>query len=126
VDGFTNPVFAAVRAAIAEAGGVCGELRGQAWLEAVSAQCTPQSRPLVSELAVEPLELPQRNTDEARYVASVIAGVRLSLVESQVAELKARLQRTNPVEDAEAYHQLFGDLVPLEQYRKALREQAAR
>jgi DNA primase len=126
VEGFTNPVFAAVRSAIAKAGGVCGELRGQAWLEAVASHCTPQSRPLVSELAVEPLELPQRNIDEARYVASVIAGVRLSLVESQVAELKARLQRTNPVEDPEAYHQLFGDLVPLEQYRKALREQAAR
>jgi DNA primase len=43
-----------------------------------------------------------------------------------VAELKSRLQRTNPLEEAEAYHQLFGDLVPLEQYRIALREKAAR
>jgi DNA primase len=50
----------------------------------------------------------------------------LALVEAQVAELKARLQRTNPVEEPDAYHQLFGDLVPLEQYRIALREQAAR
>jgi DNA primase len=75
---------------------------------------------------VEPLELPRKNTEEARYVSSVIAGVRLVLVEAQVAELKARLQRTNPMEEADAYHQLFGDLVPLEQYRIALREKALR
>jgi DNA primase len=28
------------------------------------------------------------------------------------------------MEDADAYHQLFGDLVPLEQYRIALRDKA--
>ena len=55
-------------------------------------------------------------------MASVVAGVRLALVEAQVAELKSRLQRTNPVEEPDAYHQLFGDLVPLEQYKIALRD----
>jgi DNA primase len=125
-DGFTHPAFAAIRSAIEEAGGVCGELRGQAWLEAVLAHCTSQARPLVTELAVEPMELPQKNFDEARYVSSVLAGVRLALVEAEIAELKSRLQRINPIEDPEASHQLFGDLVPLEQYRIALREQAFR
>ena len=123
---FTHPAFAAVHRAIQAAGGVCGGREGQAWVEAVRAEGSGETRSLVTELAVEPLELPRRNTEEARYVASVIAGVRLALVEAQVAELKARLQRTNPMEDAEAYHQLFGDLVPLEQYRIALREKAAR
>jgi DNA primase len=123
---FTHPAFAAVHLAIQAAGGVCGGREGQAWVEAVRAEGSGETRSLVTELAVEPLELPRRNTEEARYVASVIAGVRLALVEAQVAELKARLQRTNPMEDAEAYHQLFGDLVPLEQYRIALREKAAR
>ena len=111
-----------------------GGLGGPAWLEAVLAQGNSEIRPLVTELAVEPLELPRRtgrggervDTEEARYVTSIIAGVRLALVEAQVAELKARLQRTNPVEEEEAYHQLFGDLVPLEQYRIALRNKAAR
>jgi DNA primase len=123
---FVHPVFAAVHRAVQAAGGVCSGREGHAWLEAVLAECSQEARPLVTELAVEPLELPRRNTDEARYVGSVIAGVRLALVEAQVAELKARLQRTNPVEEPDAYHQLFGDLVPLEQYRIALREQAAR
>ncbi len=123
---FAHPVFAAVHHAVQAAGGVCGGREGHTWLEAVLAECPQEARSLVTELAVEPLELPRRNTDEARYVGSVIAGVRLALVEAQVAELKARLQRTNPVEETDAYHQLFGDLVPLEQYRIALREQAAR
>jgi DNA primase len=123
---FAHPAFAAVHRAVQAAGGVCSGREGHAWLEAVLAECPTEARPLVTELAVEPLELPRRNTDEVRYVGGVIAGVRLALVEGQVAELKARLQRTNPVEEPEAYHRLFGDLVPLEQYRIALREKAAR
>jgi DNA primase len=122
---FTHPAFAAVHRAVAAAGGACAGLTGQAWLEAVRVGCGPDERGLVTALAVEPLELPQRNPDEARYVASVVAGVRLALVEAQVAAMKSRLQRTNPVADADAYHQLFGDLVPLEQYARALREQTA-
>jgi DNA primase len=121
---FTHPALAGVHRAVRLAGGVCVGLQGPAWLDAVLAHCGPDARGLVSELAVEPLKLPRRNTEEARYVASVVAGVRLALVEAQVAELKARLQRTNPMEEADAYHQLFGDLVPLEQYRIALRDRA--
>ena len=131
---FTHPAFAGVHRAVAAAGGVCGGTSGQAWIEAVGAEVAPEFRGLVHELAVEPMQLPRKSaragnsgnglTDEARYVSSVVAGVRLALVESQIAELKARLQRTNPVDEADAYHQLFGDLVPLEQYRIALRDKA--
>ncbi|MBA3905293.1 MAG: DNA primase [Pseudonocardiales bacterium] len=128
---FTHPALQAMHRAVQAAGGVGAGLSGQPWVEAVSAGCTSDVRPLVSELAVEPMDLPRRShsrseSDEARYVASIVAGVRLALVEAQVAELKARLQRTNPVEEPDAYHQLFGDLVPLEQYKIALRELAAR
>jgi DNA primase len=123
---FTHPAFALVHRAVQAAGGVCGGRDGSAWLDAVRAEANEETRKLVSELAVEPLELPRRNVEEARYLGSVIAGVRLALVEAQVAELKSRLQRTNPMEEADAYHQIFGDLVPLEQYRIALREKALR
>ncbi|WP_433275083.1 DNA primase [Pseudonocardia xinjiangensis] len=121
---FTHPAFALVHRAVQAAGGVCSGRTGQVWLEAVLAECTPETRSLVTELAVEPLQLPRRNPEEARYVGSIIAGVRLALVEAQVAELKSRLQRINPVEELDAYMQAFGDLVPLEQYGKALRERA--
>jgi DNA primase len=121
---FSHPAFAGVHRAIRAAGGVCAGLDGQAWLEAVAGQCAPDVRRLVSELAVEPLELPRKNPDEARYVGGVVSGVRLRLVEAQIAEIKSRLQRMTPEQDAD-YFTLFGDLVPLEQYGKALREQAA-
>lgn len=122
---FTHPAFASLHIAITKAGGVCAGIEGGAWVEAVGAECTPEERKLLSELAVEPLELPRKLGDEVRYVASVLAGVKLALVEAQIAEVKSRLQRTNPTEDPELYHELFGDLVPLEQYKIALREQAS-
>ena len=43
----------------------------------------------------------------------------------KVAEVKSRLQRLSPVDDAEEYRILFGDLIALEEYHKALLEQAA-
>jgi DNA primase len=122
---FTHPAFAAVHIAVQKAGGVCAGVEGPAWIEAVGVECGPEERKLVSELAVEPLELPRKLGDEARYVSSVLAGVKLALVEAQIAEVKSRLQRTNPAEDPELYNELFGDLVPLEQYKIALREQAS-
>ena len=122
---FTHPVFAQVHRAVQKAGGVCAGVEGPAWIEAVTVECGPEERALVSELAVEPLELPRKLGDEARYVGSVLAGVKLALVEAQIAEVKSRLQRTNPAEDEKLYNELFGDLVPLEQYKIALREQAS-
>jgi DNA primase len=121
---FTHPVYVQVHRAVQAAGGVCGGREGPAWLDAVLGQCSQEVRGLVAELAVEPLELPQKNTEEVRYVASIVSGVRLAMVDEQIAEIKSRLQRTNPVDDADAYLELFGDLVPLEQYRIALREKA--
>ncbi len=123
---FTHPAFVAVHHAIVAAGGVCAATEAHAWLEAVIEETTTDEiRGLISELAVEDLELPRRNTDEARYVGGLLAGVRMSLVDRQITEIKSRLQRTNFETDPETYNDLFGDLVPLEQYRIALREQAA-
>ena len=40
----------------------------------------------------------------------------------RIAEVKSRLQRTNPVEQATEYNRMFGELVALEQHRRTLRE----
>ena len=40
----------------------------------------------------------------------------------RIAELKSRLQRTNPVEHAAEYNRMFGELVALEQHRRQLRD----
>ena len=41
-----------------------------------------------------------------------------------IADLKSKLQRTNPVERAEEYNRMFGELVALESHRRTLRERA--
>ncbi|GAA5167308.1 DNA primase [Pseudonocardia eucalypti] len=120
---FTHPSYLAAHQGLRKAGGTATGLTGTDLLEAVASECPSTLRSLLTELAVEPLDLPKRNSGEARYVGSVLAGVRLALVEKQIAEIKSQLQRTNPVEQPDEYHALFGDLVPLEQYKIALRNQ---
>ncbi|MGI8800480.1 MAG: DNA primase [Pseudonocardia sp.] len=123
-ESFTHPAYRAIRLAVAAAGGACGGLSGPDWLDAVTAECPEPLHSLVTELAVEPLWLPRKLPDEARYVGAVIAGVRLARVEAQVAELKSKLQRMSPVDQADDYFALAGDLIPLEEYKIALREKA--
>ncbi len=54
----------------------------------------------------------------------MLASLRLPLLDEEIANIKSRLQRMNPDTDGDEYFQLFGDLVPLEEYAKALREKA--
>ena len=42
----------------------------------------------------------------------------------RIADLKSRLQRTNPVDHPTDYNRMFGELVALEQHRRTLRDRA--
>jgi DNA primase len=122
-DAFVHPAYVGVHRAILKAGGTSSGLTGPALLEAAAAHAEdPTVTSLLSELAVEPLR--STGQSDVRYVSSVLAAVQENLVGRQIGELKSRLQRLSPVDAAEDYRALFGDLVALEQYRKALREQA--
>ncbi|MFB9727188.1 DNA primase [Haloechinothrix salitolerans] len=122
-EAFTHPAYVAVHRAIQAAGGTASGLAGPALLDAATQQAKPGTVQMVlSELAVEPLHA--RGEVDADYVATELAVVQESLVGRQIAEVKSKLQRVSPVEDGDEYRRLFGDLVALEQYRKALREQA--
>jgi DNA primase len=122
-EAFSNQAYRGVHAAVLAAGGASCGLSGQKFVEAVGEHCEDAARSLLTELAVEPLQTP-RDPDE-RYVSSVLARLQESLVARQIAELKSKLQRMSPSESAEEYRALFGDLVALEQYHKALGEQSA-
>ncbi|HKS45993.1 MAG TPA: DNA primase [Amycolatopsis sp.] len=122
-EAFTDPAYVAVHRAILKAGGVSSGLSGPALIDAASPHA-PQGtvRMLLSELAVEPLRA--KGEADVRYIGSMLAAVQENLVGRQIAEIKSKLQRLSPVEGPEEYKALFGDLVALEEYRKALREQA--
>jgi DNA primase len=121
-EAFTHPSYAQVHAAVLAAGGTAAGLSGPEWIEAVAAHCATRS--LVTELAVETLRATGSAEDDARYIGSLLAHLQATVVGRQVGEIKSRLQRISPVDDADSYHHLFGDLVALEQYYRALREQA--
>ena len=55
----------------------------------------------------------------------VLARVGELAVSRQIAAVKARLQRMNPIEEQAAYNRMFGDLVALETRRRALIDRAA-
>ncbi|UJW32180.1 DNA primase [Saccharothrix sp. AJ9571] len=122
-EAFTHPAYSAIRKGIREAGGASGGMAGPALLEATAQHC-PQGmvRRVLSELSVEPLRA--RGEVDARYVSSVLAAMQENLVGRQIQEIKSKLTRLSPVEAPDDYRALFGDLVALEQYRKALREQS--
>jgi DNA primase len=122
-DAFTHPGYLAVHRAVLAAGGTSCGLSGPSFVDAVAQRCQHDVvRSVVTELAVEPLQA--KREPDSRYVAGVLARLQENLVSRQIADLKSRLQRMSPLDEADEYHSLFGDLVALEQYRKALLEQA--
>ena len=122
-DAFTHSAYAQVHAAVLAAGGTAAGRSGPEWIDAVAVHC-PQ-RSLVTELAVEALQARGSVEEDARYIASLLARLKATVVERQVTEIKSQLQRISPLDDRDSYYQLLGDLVPLEQYHRKLRERAA-
>jgi len=116
VTDFTHPAYAAVfttveKAAAAEHGGDWVHRVGQAAEH-------EQLRSLIVSLAVEPL--PVQGEVTPRFVIAHALGLQLLTAMRQIAQLKSKLQRTNPVESPTKYNQMFSELVVLEARRKDL------
>lgn len=122
-EAFTHPAYRELHEALLGVGGTSSGLSGPALVEAAVQHCPHQTvRSLVTELAVEPLQY--KDEPDIRYVHSLVARLRESVVGAQIAELKSKLQRLNPIDEADDYRTLFGELVALEQERKNLGNQA--
>ncbi|MFS8478802.1 MAG: DNA primase [Micromonosporaceae bacterium] len=120
---YADPVHAAIRTAIGEAGGAAAAVSGVVWIEAVRDACADlAAKALVGQLAVEPLRID--GEPDPRYVAITLARLEFAAVKRRIADLKSRLQRINPVSNQAEHLQLFGELVSLEQHARALQEQA--
>ncbi len=116
---FQHPTYRAVWALVTGAGGPSSatpdwsaRLRDAATEPAVSSA--------ISALSVEPL--PTAKEPDDTYVAQHVFRLQELTTIRRIAELKSRLQRTNPVEHATEYNRMFGELVALEQHRRQLRD----
>ena len=120
---FTDAGFRNVAAAVAKAGGTSTAIAGESWVAAVRAAAPDDElRSLITGLAVEAL-LSDAEPDE-RYAGQVLARLQEHAVVRRIAELKPSMQRVNPVEEAERYNRLWGELVQLEATARALRERS--
>jgi DNA primase len=77
---------------------------------------------LLSALSVEAVHTSKEPT--TAYAAQHVNRLRELTALRRIADLKSRLQRTNPVDEATEYNRMFGELVALEQHRRDLRERA--
>jgi DNA primase len=123
---FTAEPHAAVRELIDACGGARGAASAQEWVARLrDAAPDDRLRGFVTRLAVEQLRVARADGEpDTRYADAVLARVEELAVSRRIAAVKSRLQRLNPVESQE-YNRTFGDLVALEQRRKALVERAA-
>ena len=120
---FTEPSYAAIRRAVAGAGGASAARSGPEWVERISEYCPDLlTRSTLTELAVE---RPRTSGQpDERYVAAQLARLRELAVARRIKALRSKLQRVNPLEQPDEHTRLFGELVALEQYGRGLREQA--
>ncbi|WP_410788224.1 DNA primase [Kribbella sp. C-35] len=120
---FTHPWLGAIRAAMAKIGGPAAAPPGEAWVVAVrDAIGNDPAAAVVGALAVDPLRL-GREPDEP-YALALLARLQELTCARRIQDLKSKLQRTNPIERADEYNRMFGELIALEAYKSELRNRA--
>jgi DNA primase len=118
---FTHPAYRAVWSTVVAAGGV-GSADAQWAARLQSTTSDERLRGLLTALTVEPAHTSKDPTPG--YAAQHVHRLRELTTLRRIADLKSRLQRTNPVDQAADYNKMFGELVALEQHRRDLRERA--
>jgi len=117
---FVHPTYRSVWELIAAAGGPAAGAEDPGWAGRLrdAARNDAAVSAAISELAVEPLK--KEATPD--YVALHLFSLLELTAMRRIAEVKSRLQRTNPVEQAAEYNKMFGELAALEQHRRNLRD----
>ncbi|RKT18090.1 DNA primase [Streptomyces sp. 1114.5] len=123
-DEFPTPPYAAVRQAIAKAGGAAYGATLPDFTSAVrEASPDDRVRSLVTELTVEPVR--SRRKADAVYAGEFLVKLRLLAVDRRVTEVRGYLQRLGPRADAEQLHAVQTELWQLQQYGQQLRSRGA-
>jgi DNA primase len=120
---FTHPTYRAVWELVAANGGPAIGAADPGWASRLRDTATdPAVSSAISALGVEPLRT-AKEPDQTYVAAHVYRLLELTAMR-RIADLKSRLQRTNPVEQTADYNRMFGELVALEQHRRSMRELA--
>ncbi len=120
---FTHPTYRAVWDLVVASGGTTAGASEAGWGGRLrDAAADPAVSSALSALTVEPL-LTAKQPDAA-YVAAHVYRLQELTVMRRIADLKSRLQRTNPVDHATDYNRMFGELVALEQHRRTLHDKS--
>ncbi|MBG7698304.1 DNA primase [Streptomyces sp. MC1] len=124
VDEFTAPPYAAVRQAIAEAGGAeYGVPDPQEYLVRVREAAPDDTvRAMVTELAVEPI---LRRTVDETYAGTVLVQIRRRAVERRIRDIQSQMTRLSTAGDPARLAAVQNELWILQQYDQALRERGA-
>jgi DNA primase len=77
---------------------------------------------ILSVAAVQPLQAGEQST--SAFVSATIVQLQARTISRHIADVKSKLQRTNPVEQPEIYNRMFGELIALEEQHRALRDRA--
>jgi DNA primase len=118
---FRHPTYRAIWELIAAAGGPAAGSGDPTWTGRLRDGATdPEVSSAISALAVEPLHT--HKEPDAAYVAEHVFKLLELTTARRIAEIKSRLQRTNPVEHADDFNKMFGELAALEAHRRALRD----
>lgn len=116
---FSHPASQTLWRRIAELG--LPDAPDASWVSRVADGIENESlRRIVSVAAVEPMRSSEQNT--AAVLSAVLARLQELTVMRRIADVKSRLQRTNPLEQADEYNQMFGELVALEAQRRAFHD----
>lgn len=117
---FTHPVFRAVWELVAAAGGVAAGVGDPAWATKLrDAAQDPAVSSAISALTVEPL----KKQPDAAYFTEYLLRMQELTTARRIADIKSKLQRTNPVEEPDAFNRMFGELAALEAHRRSLLDQ---
>jgi DNA primase len=120
---FTHPTYRAVWDLVAANGGPATGAADPGWPSRLrDTAADPAVSSAISALGVEPLRT-AKEPDQTYVAAHVYRLLELTAMR-RIADLKSRLQRTNPVEQTADYNRMFGELVALEQHRRSMRELA--
>ncbi len=118
---FTHPTYRAVWELVERLGGTVAGVDDPTWAGRLrDAAGAPEVASAVSALAVEPLLTAK--VPDAGYVAHHVVRLRELTALRRIAEVKSKVQRMDPIKQADDYNRLFGELAALEQHRRELRD----